>query len=73
MLILENLEMQVINETRFKEFSFDSYLREFHLSKRMFKFLPLSQLRLRCAYIEKRLNGGADFGLDIFVKNKCLK
>ena len=73
MLILENLEMQVINETRFKEFSFDSYLREFHLSKRMFKFLQLSQLRLRCAYIKKRLNGGAGFGLEIFVKNKCLK
>ena len=73
MLILENLEMQVIKDNRFKEFSFDSYLREFHLPKTMFKFLQLSQLRLRCAYMEKRLNGGADFGLDIFVKNKCLK
>ena len=44
MLILENLEMQVIKDNRFKEFSFDSYLREFHLPKTMFKFLQLSQL-----------------------------
>ena len=57
----------------FQRISFDSYLREFHLPKTMFKFLQLSQLRLRCAYIEKRLNGGADFGIDIFAKNKCLK
>ena len=73
MLILEKLEVQVIINNHFKEFSFDSYVCEFHLSKTMFKFLQLSQLKLRCAIIEKRLNRAAGFGLKIFVKNKCLK
>ena len=73
MLILETLEIQVIINNHFKESSFDSYACEFRLSKIMFKFLQLSLLKLRCAIIEERLNGGAGFGLQIFVKNKCLK
>ena len=38
MLSSEDLEMEVISDNRFKEFSFDSYVRKFHLFKAMFTF-----------------------------------
>ena len=50
MLILENLEMEVLIKKRFQEFYFDSYMREFHLCKTVFKFIQLAQLKLLCGY-----------------------
>lgn len=55
----------------FQRISFDSYLCEFHLPKTMFKFLQLSQLRLRCAYIEKRLTEVQTLELTFLLKTNA--